>query len=121
MNNKKSYKSVNTFEERKAEFNRVKSRYADRIPLIVENSSKNINIPNIDKNKFLIPYDMTISQLLIVLRKRIKINPAEAIYIFINNRIPMGNSVISKLYEDNKDEDGFLYIYYSGENTFGDI
>lgn len=23
------------------------------------------------------------------------------------------------LYEDSKDEDGFLYVAYSGENTFG--
>lgn len=26
---------------------------------------------------------------------------------------------MSSIYEDHKDEDGFLYITYSGENTFG--
>jgi hypothetical protein len=26
---------------------------------------------------------------------------------------------MSSVYEDHKDEDGFLYITYSGENTFG--
>lgn len=26
---------------------------------------------------------------------------------------------MSDIYEDHKDEDGFLYITYSGENTFG--
>lgn len=26
---------------------------------------------------------------------------------------------MGQLYEDQKDEDGFLYIAYSGENTFG--
>ena len=29
---------------------------------------------------------------------------------------PMG-----QIYEENKDEDGFLYIAYSGENTFGEL
>ena len=24
------------------------------------------------------------------------------------------------IYAENKDEDGFLYVAYSGENTFGD-
>lgn len=26
---------------------------------------------------------------------------------------------MSGVYDDHKDEDGFLYITYSGENTFG--
>jgi len=26
---------------------------------------------------------------------------------------------MSTIYEEQKDEDGFLYITYSGENTFG--
>jgi len=29
-------------------------------------------------------------------------------------------ALMSSVYEDHKDEDGFLYITYSGENTFGD-
>ena len=28
--------------------------------------------------------------------------------------------MMATVYEDHKDEDGFLYITYSGENTFGD-
>lgn len=28
-------------------------------------------------------------------------------------------SLMSAIYEEHKDEDGFLYMTYSGENTFG--
>jgi hypothetical protein len=28
-------------------------------------------------------------------------------------------ALMSSIYEENKDEDGFLYMTYSGENTFG--
>lgn len=28
-------------------------------------------------------------------------------------------AMMSAIYEENKDEDGFLYMTYSGENTFG--
>jgi len=28
---------------------------------------------------------------------------------------------MSDIYDDHKDEDGFLYITYSGENTFGSV
>lgn len=30
-------------------------------------------------------------------------------------------ALMSSVYEDHKDEDGFLYITYSGENTFGGL
>ena len=29
-------------------------------------------------------------------------------------------AMMSTIYEENKDEDGFLYMTYSGENTFGE-
>ena len=28
---------------------------------------------------------------------------------------------MSQIYDEHKDEDGFLYISYSGENTFGSV
>lgn len=29
-------------------------------------------------------------------------------------------AIMSAIYEEKKDDDGFLYVTYSGENTFGD-
>lgn len=34
---------------------------------------------------------------------------------------PCAAAMMATVYEDHKDEDGFLYITYSGENTFGDL
>jgi hypothetical protein len=47
------------------------------------------------------------------------LNPACALFIFINNRLVPVTSNISSVYEINKDEDGFLYVCCSEENTFG--
>jgi GABA(A) receptor-associated protein len=33
--------------------------------------------------------------------------------------IPNSAELMIKIYEEQKDEDGFLYVTYSGENTFG--
>ena len=37
----------------------------------------------------------------------------------VNNTICPSNIPICNVYNDHKDEDGFLYVKYTGENTFG--
>lgn len=54
-----------------------------------------------------------------VIRKRIKLPPESAMFLFIKDNLPQKASLMSTVYEEEKDEDGFLYITYSGENTFG--
>ena len=66
------------------------------------------------------PSDLTVGQFVYVIRKRIKLTAEKAIFIFINGVFPPPAALMSTLYEERKDEDGFLYIMYSGENTFGD-
>jgi GABA(A) receptor-associated protein len=77
------------------------------------------SIPDIDKKKYLVPADLTVGQFMYVIRKRIKLPPEQAIFLFVNNVSPSNASLLSAVYDEFKDEDGFLYITYSGENTFG--
>jgi GTP pyrophosphokinase len=74
----------------------------------------------IEKTKFLIPGDLTMGQVIYIIRKRIKLNDSESVFLFVNDSIlPPTSSTISSIYESNKDEDGFLYISYCNENVFG--
>jgi GABA(A) receptor-associated protein len=112
------FKEQFTFEKRKLESARIIEKYPDRVPVIVQRRNKS-DIPRIDKKKFLIPDDLTIGQLMYVLRKRIKIPETKAIFLFCNGScIPSGEQ-IGFLYRRCKDEDGFLYLFYTGENVFG--
>jgi len=60
-----------------------------------------------------------VGQFVYVIRKRIKLTPEKAIFIFVKNTIPPTGAVMSQIYKEHKDEDGFLYVTYSGESTFG--
>ena len=60
-------------------------------------------------------------QFVYVIRKRIKLSPEKAIFVFVNNVLPPTAALMSSIYEEHKEEDGFLYIAYSGENTFGGL
>eukprot|EP00123_Amoebidium_parasiticum_P022364 comp8616_c0_seq1/m.3896 comp8616_c0_seq1/g.3896 ORF comp8616_c0_seq1/g.3896 comp8616_c0_seq1/m.3896 type:complete len:119 (-) comp8616_c0_seq1:475-831(-) len=117
---KSSFKQDHPFEKRKAEAARIRSKYPDRIPVIVERAEKS-DIVEIDKKKYLVPMDLTVGQFVYVIRKRIKLSPEKAIFIFVNNVLPPTSAAMAAIYEEQKDEDGFLYVTYSGENTFGKI
>jgi GABA(A) receptor-associated protein len=88
--------------------------------VIVEKAEKS-DIPDIDKKKYLVPADLTVGQFVYVVRKRIKLSSEKAIFIFVKNVLPPTAAMMSSIYEEHKDEDGFLYFTYSGENTFGDL
>eukprot|EP00286_Rhodomonas_abbreviata_P003859 CAMPEP_0181347776 /NCGR_PEP_ID=MMETSP1101-20121128/34057_1 /TAXON_ID=46948 /ORGANISM="Rhodomonas abbreviata, Strain Caron Lab Isolate" /LENGTH=111 /DNA_ID=CAMNT_0023460009 /DNA_START=422 /DNA_END=757 /DNA_ORIENTATION=+ len=105
-------------ERRKAEAQRMREKYPDRIPVIVEKATGS-DIPDIDKKKYLVPTDLTVGQFVHVIRKRIKLTPEKAIFIFVNNVLPPTAALMSTIYDEQKDEDGFLYITYNGESVFG--
>ena len=113
------YKKNNDFFTRNSESIRISSKYPDRIPIICEKSSNSFNMPDIDKNKFLVPADFTIGQFIYSLRKRIVLRPEQAIFLFVNNILPPTSMLISDIFQKHKSDDGFLYVIYSGENTFG--
>ncbi|KAK9769633.1 putative Autophagy-related protein [Seiridium cardinale] len=165
------FKDEHPFEKRKAEAERIRQKYSDRIPVsylfclcpspsslsplrkkpgvaqavggvaytaacyrlspplprhlphrqhvICEKVEKS-DIATIDKKKYLVPADLTVGQFVYVIRKRIKLSPEKAIFIFVDEVLPPTAALMSSIYEEHKDEDGFLYITYSGENTFGE-
>ena len=84
----------------------------------MEKSPKS-DVPDIDKHKFLVPGDLTMGQFVYVIRKRVKLSPEKAIFIFVNNTLPTTPTLVSSIYKEHKDPDGFLYVTYSSETTFG--
>ena len=106
------------FKKRIDETNRIRAKYPERVPIIVKKTAGS-DLKNIDKSKYLAPVDMTLSQFIVIIRKSIKIESDKAIFVFIENILPPLTSTMAYLYEHMKNEDGFLYIYYNGESTFG--
>lgn len=113
------FKQLHTEENRIEESRKIREKYPERIPIIVERSESCREIPDIDKHKFLVPQDLTMGQFVYVIRKRIKLMPEKSIFFFINNTMPPTSGVLSSIYNTHKNIDGFLYITYSSENVFG--
>ena len=102
-------------EERIKISEKIMSKYQERVPIIVD-CKKEIDL---DKNKYIVPKDLTVGQFMYILKKRIKINNKQSIFLLCNNELIINTDLIKNLYNKHKDIDGFLYIIISLENTFG--
>nr|CCC91678.1 putative microtubule-associated protein 1A/1B, light chain 3 [Trypanosoma congolense IL3000] len=112
------YKMGHTFESRQADAAKVRERHPDRLPVICE-KVHNSDIADLDKCKFLVPSDLTVGQFVMVLRKRVQLEAESALFVYINDTVLPSSAQMADIYTKYKDEDGFLYIKYSGEATFG--
>jgi hypothetical protein len=81
-------------------------------PQVICEKVEKSDIATIDKKKYLVPADLTVGQFVYVIRKRIKLSPEKAIFIFVDEVLPPTAALMSSIYDEHKDEDGFLYITY---------
>ena len=103
---------------RKIECKKILLKHPDKIPIIVEKND-NCEFKEINKKKYLGPNDMPINQFIYIIRKRIELGPSQSLFVMINNKLIPNGKMLGEIYEDEKNEDGFLYMVYTSENTFG--
>lgn len=98
----------------------ILEKYPDMVPVVIE-KSKHSKLPEPKKSKFLVPVGMTFGMVLYKFRK--DMHPAleehQAVFYFVNSKMPALSTEMGTLYEQNKDFDGFLYVEFSEENVFG--
>ncbi|KAG8505201.1 Gamma-aminobutyric acid receptor-associated protein-like 1, partial [Galemys pyrenaicus] len=92
------YKEDHPFEYRKKEGEKIRKKYPDRVPVIVEKAPK-ARVPDLDKRKYLVPSDLTVGQFYFLIRKRIHLRPEDALFFFVNNTIPPTSATMGQLYE----------------------
>jgi len=113
------FKAQQSEDQRKEESKAILDKYPHRLPVIVERATNSQQIPAIDKQKFLVPDDITVAQFMWIVRRRISLSPEKALFIFVGKVMPQSSMSMGELYSQHHDPDGFLYLAYSGENTFG--
>ncbi len=130
MNLKIKYREKYTIEQRRNESKNVKKKYQDRIPVIVSKDPGS-ELSDINKEKYLVPIEFTVGQLLTIIRQRTTIGPEKAINLFIidynyTQILAPTSATIGSLYlqyvesfMNDPKYDGYLYIVYTGENVFG--
>lgn len=112
---------VSDIQKNLAESQRLRIKYPDRIPIVVS-KGKDCVLPNLSKNKFLVPSDLTVAQFMFVIRKRMCLPPEQALYLMMSDLLLEGGLQMTQVLEMasiKKDFDGFIHLIYLSETTFG--
>lgn len=103
-------------EQKITQYTKINSKYPNHIAVIILND-KDIDI---EKNKFLVNGDITMGQFMFTIRKRVKINSEEALFLFLENgQMPPNSELLSIVYNNNKSKSGFLILKLKKESVFG--
>ncbi|XP_022069895.1 microtubule-associated proteins 1A/1B light chain 3C [Acanthochromis polyacanthus] len=118
--NNKRFKQRKTFATRRQEVAGIRSKFPNKVPVIIERYEREKFLPPLDKTKFLVPHELTMTQFVTVIRKRMALLPSQAFYLLINNSgLPSMSLTMAQVYKDHQDEDGFLYMTYASQEMFG--
>ena len=96
---------------------KLQAKYPDRVPVVITGMDSKITL---NKKKYLVPLDLTVGQLVYIIRKNVKdLQPSEAIFIFISDKkiLPPTSALVKSIYDDYA-SDGFIKIDIALENTF---
>jgi len=112
------FQDVYSFEIRKNESERIMIKHKDRIPCIVQKAPHSKLMAH-KKIKYLVASTSPMSDIIYFLRKSVKLETHQSLFFMINDTLVATSSIMGQIYQDMKSKDGFLYIYYSEESTFG--
>ena len=115
------YQNMKKIEERTAESSRMMEKYTDRKCVIIEPTEGNtLNV--LKKRKYVVSDDMTLGNLMYFIRKGLELPKSHALIFFVDGKhLECVSELMVTLYKKYANEDGFLYIQYCGESTFGYI
>eukprot|EP00118_Oscarella_pearsei_P028726 m.2783 g.2783 ORF g.2783 m.2783 type:complete len:126 (+) comp8898_c0_seq1:116-493(+) len=116
----RSFKQRRSFASRKDEVSGIRIKFPSKVPVIVERYAKEKSLPLLDKTKFLVPQELTMSQFVTIIRNRLSLQPSQVIYFMVNNKnMPSMSTTMQEVYSRDKDNDGFLYMIYASHEFFG--
>ncbi|KAH0986048.1 hypothetical protein GBA52_013225 [Prunus armeniaca] len=106
---------VKRFKDRTClEAGELREKRPNYVPVTVEKDARS-DIPDIDMKKFHVHGEMPLGKFVDFIRLQIELSIKKPIFVFFKNTEPPTGALMGAIDEENKDEDGFLHITYSGE------
>jgi GABA(A) receptor-associated protein len=104
-----TFRQIYLFDARKEESNRIIAKYPDKIPVVCEKLYN--SDPTISKIKYLIPFNVSLSYFIFLIRKQEALKKEHGIFIIVNGFIPPTTMTFIQLYNLFKDNEEGLELF----------
>lgn len=81
----KEFFDIHDTEKRKEISDKIRTRFPDRIPVIVDRRSE--KDPKCTKNKFIVPEDITMGKFISEFRNNVRVGSIEALFFFCGSHL----------------------------------
>ena len=98
---------------------RLTTTHPGRIPIFVTRAASCKDIPDLPRHKFLVNGDLTVGQFLYVIRRQLVLKPEQALFLFVENSLPVSSQMLREVHAQYASSDGALRLTYTSESAFG--
>ncbi|GFX04401.1 gamma-aminobutyric acid receptor-associated protein-like 2 [Trichonephila clavipes] len=111
------YKKRKSLASRKEESKEIRRLYPSSVPIILE-KAPNGKVATAQKEKYLVPRNLRVADLLLMVRKNIFLGADSSIYLIVGGKVLSPSWTMGEVFDKEKDEDGFLYLMYNSKYNF---
>ena len=115
-----SFKANLSLSKRKELAEKIFNLHSNCVPVIVDRAADSPNLPELEKQKYLTPKLYTMAKFCNEITGHLSISEQSHICFHVGNGVrAMPSQLMSQVYSQFRDEDGFLYVSYGEHKSFG--
>ena len=104
-----------TFEQRQKSAKNILAKYPDKVPFLISRK-RGTKLQQIGKKKFMISKHLCISNVKYVIKNMLQLKNKNNLVIECRQKIISDDDNVEMIYDNNKDSDGFVRLFYYDKN-----